>query len=726
MRTATDDPAPQSAPTVAAPRAERSSPPSAGLGATAPGPKGLRLKTQFFLAAALLVVVTLGLAVALATFRANQIAEESIRTALRKIPGDVAAYRSGLESQLKATLRSVSDEPGVKAVFDSSVATVWELARDKAQILDARTFFFFDAAGNLLARSDEPPDEERRRSFRSVAWVAEPIGTWKESAATIREGRAVAVVAAAPVVVGDPEKAEARLVGVVAASVALDAARAQELRDLTGGQVAFVADTARRGEPPQVEIAAATDEFGGDMLVPALKMDPGAVATLFGEKRDVGPLDLVVSGERRVVKAIPLLSAAGEALGAVVVSRSRQEETAAFRKIRETLLLVGLGVLLLSIPVSFVLGGRIAGPLQQLACGAIAVRDGNLDVKLPSGGSGEVGLLARSFEALVGELREKRQLEELLAELRRKPSDATRGVAPTGVTSAATVTAEAVRAVAHGPKAGSTFAGRYDVLDVLGRGGMGSVFHVLDRELDEEVALKVLTPESFAEGTQAVQTLRQEIRLARKITHPNVVRTHDLGEAQGIRFLTMEYVPGTTLREVLDRRGLLSLAPGLQIAKQLCRGLGAVHDAGIIHRDIKPQNIMVLPNGVVKLMDFGIARTAGGTDASSLDGQTVGTPYYMSPEQAMGLALDARSDLYTTGVVLFELFTGQRPFPGGEAAEVMRRHVSSEPPRPSSLRPDIPEYLERIVLACLAKRPERRPAGAAELYGALKRVVVPG
>jgi serine/threonine-protein kinase len=277
-----------------------------------------------------------------------------------------------------------------------------------------------------------------------------------------------------------------------------------------------------------------------------------------------------------------------------------------------------------------------------------------------------------------------------------------------------------------GPRIGTTFAGRYDVLGILGRGGMGAVYQALDRELDEEIALKVLTPEAFAEGTQAVQTLRQEIRLARKITHPNGVRTHDLGESDGIRFLTMEFVPGTTLREVLDRRGALALAPGLQIAKQLCRGLAAVHEAGIIHRDIKPQNIMVLPNGVGKLMDFGIARTADGADVASSDGQTVGTPYYMSPEQAMGRPMDARSDLYTVGVVLFELFTGQRPFPGKEAAEVMHKHVAAEPPRPSSLRPDLPDHLERVVLSCLAKRPERRPAAAADLYAALTRVVVPG
>ncbi|MBK8594558.1 MAG: protein kinase [Holophagales bacterium] len=721
MKTATESPVSESAPTVAAPRDSVSIPASSRFVGEPFEAQGLRLKTQYFLSAALLVVVTLGLAVALATWRANLIAEESIRTALKKIPGDVAVYRTGLESQLKATLRSVAEEPGIKAIFDSPVGTLWDTAKDKAEILNARTFFFFDRAGVLVARSDRPPAESERRSFREVAWVAEPLDSWKESAATIREGKTLAVVAAAPVVAGDPEKGEARIVGVVAASIPLDDSRARELRDLTGGQVAFVADMAKKGAPPKLEIGAATDHFGGDMLVPALNGDPAVLSTLFREATNVGPLDLVVSGERRVVKAIPLLSASGEAIGAVVVSRSREEETAAFRQIRETLLLVGLGALLVSIPVSFLLAGRIARPLQQLAAGAIAVRDGNLDVQLPSGGSGEVGLLARAFEALVGELREKRQLEELLAELRRRPADATHGALSPSAT-AATVTAGAARGAAPGPRLGATFAGRYDVLSVLGQGGMGAVYQVLDRELDEEVALKVLTPEAFAEGTQAVQTLKQEIRLARKITHPNVVRTHDLGEADGLRFLTMEFVPGTTLRELLDRTGPVALAPGLQIAKQLCRGLTAVHEAGILHRDIKPQNIMVLPNGVVKLMDFGIARTDDGSDHTSADGETVGTPYYMSPEQVMGRALDARSDLYTVGVVLFELFTGRRPFLGKEAAEVMRMHISAEPPRPSILRADIPENLERIVLACLAKRPERRIASAADLYAALTRV----
>lgn len=722
MRTATDRSDSESAPTVVAPR-------TGALGEPSDGPRGphlpaagLRLKTQYFLSAALLVVVTLGLAVAISTWRANQIAEESIRNALQRIPRDVATYRTGLESQLKATLRSVAEEPGIKAIFDSPAGTLWDTAKDKAQILNAKTFFFFDRTGVLIARSDRPPVEEERKSFRNVRWVAEPLDDWKESAATIREGTTLSIIAAAPVVAGDATTGEARLVGVVAASIPLDAGRAKELRDLTGGHVAFVADTAKKGEPPVPEIAASTADPGSAELIPALFHEPAVPGALFWEGKDVGPLDLDVQGSQRVVKAVPLRSASGEPIGAVVVSRSREEETAAFRRIRQTLLLVGLGVLLVSVPISFLLAGRIARPLQQLAAGAIAVRDGDLDVKLPSGGSGEVGLLARAFDALVGELREKRQLEDLLAELRRKPADATRAVEPTGATAVGSPEPGLVRATPRGPRVGSAFAGRYSVLSVLGRGGMGAVYQVLDRELDEEVALKVLTPEAFEAGSQAVETLKQEIRLARKITHPNVVRTHDLGEADGLRFLTMEFVPGTTLRELLDRRGAMALAPGLQVSKQLCRGLGAVHEAGIIHRDIKPQNIMVLPNGVVKLMDFGIARTTEGADPSSLDGQTVGTPFYMSPEQALGRELDARSDLYAVGVVLYELFTGQRPFAGIDAADVLKKHVSAEPARPTSLRPDLPDRLERVILSCLSKKPARRPASAGDLYGALTRI----
>jgi serine/threonine-protein kinase len=678
------------------------------------------LGTKFFLAAALLLVAALGISIAFGSWRADQVAEKSIREGLKEIPDVFRSYKSSIENDLKGSVASVADEPGTKGLFDAQdPRTLHDWTDDKARKLSARTVFLFDDKGILLDRSDQQIVEENRRSFAGVRWVADPLAGGSASA-VFREGRSLALVAAVPVISGDMSRGEGRLRGVLAAAVSLDEARAKALKGITGGQVAFVANTARRGEPPKPELASSTSGFRAEALLPALAKDPAAMDTLFSQGREIGPLDVPVDGDRRIVAAVPVKSASGETLGAFVVSRSREEETAAFRQIRTAILWIGVVVLLLALPVSFAMGRRIARPLEQLARGAVAIREGNLDVKLPEGGLDEVGALARAFSAMVGELREKAALEQMIADMRRHQAETTHATTVTVPSSGESVrTGGAGRG---GPSVGALFSGRYRILSVLGKGGMGAVYRALDQELDDEIALKVLMPEAFDESSLAVQTLKQEIRLARKITHKNVVRTHDLGEADGVRFLTMEYVPGTTLREVIDRRGAVEAGVGLQIAKQLCRGLSAVHNAGIIHRDIKPPNIMVLPNGVVKLMDFGIARLSEGVDPDSLAGQTVGTPFYMSPEQAQGRDLDVRSDIYSVGVVLYELFTGVRPIEGRNASEVMRRHVSTEPERPTKRRPEMPEALEPILMACLSKKPDERPACASDLHGALMRV----
>jgi len=678
---------------------------------------GIGLAAQFFVAAALLLLATLGAAITVGTWRANEAAEKSIRGSLRNLPGVVGSYQMSLEESLRRQLTSVADEPGTKGLFstrDQKTLHDWTVDKARAGKLDAGIVFLFDERGVLLDRSDQEITDENRRSFASVKWVAEAL-KGLPSTAVIRERARLSYVASVPVLSGDASVGEGRLAGVLAAAVPLDVARARALQGITKGQTGFVANVAKRGEAPVLELSASTEGFRGDVLVPALAAQTAALDTLFVQGLPVGPLDVTVAGDRRILGAVPLRSAAGETLGAFIVSRSREEETAAFRRIRDTLLWVGALALLVALPVSFEMGRRIARPLEELARGAAAIREGNLDVRLPEAGGGEVGALARAFSAMVGELKEKAALEQMVAGIRRDAG------APRGETM--TVRAPAPDAAARafaGPRIGTLFASRYEVAALLGKGGMGTVYRAIDRELDDEVALKVLLTDAFDEGSGGAQTLKQEIRLARKITHRNVVRTHDLGEVEGVRFLTMEYVPGTTLRDILRRRGAVALGPGLQIAKQLCRGLAAVHEAGIIHRDIKPPNIMVLPNGVVKLMDFGIARAAGGDDP--LDGATVGTPFYMSPEQARGEAVDARSDIYAVGVVLYEMFTGERPIGGATPGEVMRRHVSDEPKPVTALRPDLPVLLERLIAACLAKSPARRPPSASDVADALLRI----
>src|SRR5437870_8456506 len=231
---------------------------------------------------------------------------------------------------------------------------------------------------------------------------------------------------------------------------------------------------------------------------------------------------------------------------------------------------------------------------------------------------------------------------------------------------------------------GTLFANRYEVKDLLGMGGMGVVYRAFDRELQEAVAIKTLRPEALAGDGVALERFKQEIRLARRIAHRNVVRTYDLGEVNGLYYLTMEYVEGTSLKQLIGTRGRLPVPVVLTIGKQLCRALEVAHEQGVIHRDIKPQNIVVDPTGFLKVMDFGIARLATPATGKGLtqEGMWIGTPDYMSPEQLSGLELDARSDLYSAGVVLFECLTAGFPFVAASVYALIGKHLEQSPPDP--------------------------------------------
>lgn len=269
---------------------------------------------------------------------------------------------------------------------------------------------------------------------------------------------------------------------------------------------------------------------------------------------------------------------------------------------------------------------------------------------------------------------------------------------------------------------GTVVGGRFEILDTLGAGGMGVVFKARDRELSEVVALKMLRPDRGLDA-EGIERLKQELKLARRITHPNVLRTHDLGTVEGVPFISMEYVPGLTLRALLDRLPPTERVPysaGLRLARQLAEGLAAVHGVGVVHRDFKPENVLLEPGGDAKIMDFGIARQRHGLAAfETAEGFLVGTPGYLAPEQIRGEEVDARADLFAYGAVLYELFTGRRPFSGRTPMDTVMETLNREPTRPSELWPEIDPRLEELLLACLAKEPGRRPAGAAQVLARL-------
>jgi serine/threonine-protein kinase len=237
---------------------------------------------------------------------------------------------------------------------------------------------------------------------------------------------------------------------------------------------------------------------------------------------------------------------------------------------------------------------------------------------------------------------------------------------------------------------------------------MGVVYKVRDRELDDLVALKMLRSDVWGDRDQ-LERLKSELKLARKITHPNVLRTYDFGEIDGIPFITMEYVRGITLRYLLDENQRLPYSAGLRIARQLCRGLEAAHGQGVIHRDIKPENTIIEPSGNAKLMDFGIARPVKRmAPGQTTPGTVIGTPHYLSPEQLEGREPDERADIYAVGVVLYELFAGKLPFTGDTPMQIVIKHLQEAPVPPSNLWPEIPQALEKVVLKCLEKNPDKR------------------
>jgi len=267
--------------------------------------------------------------------------------------------------------------------------------------------------------------------------------------------------------------------------------------------------------------------------------------------------------------------------------------------------------------------------------------------------------------------------------------------------------------------AGETFAGRYLVESVLGSGGMGTVYKARDTELGEIVAIKTLRPELVSEEGSR-ERFKDEIRLTRRITHRNVVRTHDFGESNGLWYITMEYVEGLTVRELLDSRGTLGVESALAIGTQLAESLIVAHATGVIHRDIKPQNLLLDDAGVLKVMDFGVARLAQSTARHTQAGLIVGTPAYMSPEQLTGEDVDARSDLYAVGAVLFELLTGQLPLNGPTVMALFAKVLAEDPPRPSALVEGVPPALDDLVMRLLAKRPEDRVQSATVLLEQLQ------
>jgi len=267
---------------------------------------------------------------------------------------------------------------------------------------------------------------------------------------------------------------------------------------------------------------------------------------------------------------------------------------------------------------------------------------------------------------------------------------------------------------------GSTFAGRYQIIEEIGKGGMGKVYKVHDTKIKEKIALKLIKPE-IAKDKKTIERFNNELRLARKIRHKNVCQMFDLGEERGTQFITMEYVAGEDLRSSIRRFGQLPVGKSVSIAYQICEGLAEAHRQSVVHRDLKSSNIMIDKEGNVRIMDFGIARSLEAKGITGA-GVMIGTPEYMSPEQVEGKEVDQRSDIYSLGIILYEMVTGRVPFEGDTPFTIGVKHKSDIPQNPKELNTQIPDDLNHVILRCLEKDKEQRYQSAGELRSELENI----
>jgi len=663
-------------------------------------PKGLSLTLKIFLSTALVVVVIVGATLAIAAREAGRTADVSVNRVLASAREAVNAQLAGGASGLLQGAGAFAENASFRSVVESGIGTdVLDQAGVAATSLGAKWVQIVDRDGIRLAKSDEPGAEPvdmagspEIRSALSMAAI---------SGFGVTRDNEVIQLAAVPI-----EGAGGIAVGAMLVSRGIDSTFAAKLKSDAASEfevIFFTADV-----EGQTVVAAST--IGSDRSVVAAIDSLPTDSTATGELR----VEADLMGRHYVGLAEVLRAADGGVVGGYLMLRDRDAEFAGFAQLQRSLLLSGgLGILVAAL-LSLLIARQITRPVSKLVEATRRAADGDYKAVIPSTSKDEIGVLAGAFRGLLADLREKQELVEFLSS-----SDSAKTVQ---LRTMSVTTEQRVQSAGIVP--GTRFAGRYEVKEILGEGGMGTVFKAVDAELGEVIAIKTLRSDFLNAEPTALERFKSEIRLARRISHRNVVRTHDLGENSGIYYITMEYVEGKSLKDLIRARGKLPLAITLSVGKQLARALEVAHEQGVIHRDIKPQNMVVEPDGVLKVMDFGIARLATRQPESGVTqaGTAIGTPEYMAPEQLGGKEIDARADIYAAGCVLYECLTGRPPFTAETPYQLVVKLLEETAPGPRSLNPEVPAALDALVMSALAKEPSGRPQTALILHDRLAQI----
>ena len=670
----------------------------------------ISLAWKIFLGGVVVVAAVSALTLAITARSAERAADVAVARGLSATRAHVRALFEGRERGLEASAQVFARNPNFRALFENPQterATYLDQAGEAVEQIGASTVQIIDAHGIRLARSDDPAAVAD--TLARSALIARALEGRRAAGAAVIADTVLHQAVAVPI-----EGASARVVGVLMATKAVDDSVAREITAATSSAVVFFAlDSAGRPRisgsslPRDEALTRFLDErapiwAAADAGSPSAPTRPAEADTA----DEVARTEVTLGETRWVASGAALRSAGGTALGGFVALRSLDEEMGEFIRLERSILLATLAGLLLALGLSYLLARAISRRVGLLEVATRRAADGDYAAEIPVRGGDEIGRLAESVRAMLADLREKQSLVEFLtsdAGSREQARDPVHvPVPPNG----------------DGLQPGQKLAGRYEIIERIGTGGMGVVYRALDLELSEAVAVKTLRRE-FVSDSSALARFKSELRLARRISHRNVIRTHDLGETDGMYFITMEYVEGTSVKALITERGKLPVHATLPIAKQLCRALEVAHEQGIIHRDIKPHNMVLAPDGVLKVMDFGIARLLGRTQGITQTGAVIGTPDYMAPEQLLGEDVDVRADIYAVGVVIYECLTGRTPHTADNTMQLISRVLEQTPVPPHELVPEVPRKLSDAVMAALHRDRGQRPRTIVELHDLL-------
>ncbi len=618
-------------------------------------------------------------------------------------------------------------------VFEKESLTLQDLSLEFQRALDFDVIFFTSSDGEILARNDRPEAIGRNLAGRTPLFDQPLAGT--PSKGVFISGESLYQIVVVPVF---DNIAKDIVRGTVALAYELSPEMATEIQSLTDSDVAFF--SFRRNENREVngvERNHATNESLAEQLEEYLNQKPELWSAIFTSSETTSDTMYDLGDDTYASAIHALANEGGDNLAFVVTMKSREAILAPFYDIQRIVIIIGVICLTVAITFAWFFAIRMSRPIVSLVSMAGSIQDGTYKEKSKKSRiSDEIDLLYNAVVAMGNSLQEKAELESYLAQMsaeldyessgedvflesemlpEEKSGDTTHNL------QSASNLDETVVHLTHTMEANATqstaFDGvvdeRYNIVRHVGKGAVGTVFLAHDMALDENVALKMMPMHLFSK--QDSLNFKEEIKLARKITHRNVLRTFDFGAWQDYYYITMEYLQGYDLGVLLRNKGAFKSSIGLTMVRQICSAMHAAHEQGIIHRDLKPSNMMINRQGILKIMDFGLAmkvrqpQAPASTDDSDEKTQNVvGTPRYMAPEQFFNWPLDERTDIYAIGAIMYAVFSGKPPFTSSSFETLADLHLNKVPERIVLESGEVSSALQDIIFKALEKKPENR------------------